>query len=531
MPSVEATSGSLEVEAHAGEAVAADPKPAAKSRLGCKRFDFAWLPTPELGLARTLGRALEWKPLLCPVRERDAFENTQPRHDPLETRSEFERDYDRAVFSTPLRRLQDKTQVFPLEPNDFVRTRLTHSLEVSTLARGLARRVGAELVRTKKLDERQARDVEAIAATCALIHDLGNPPFGHAGERAIQEWFDKRLCEDGQRRADQQRLSDLSPQQRADFQRFDGNAQTLRLITRLQVLADDYGLNLTLGTLSAAMKYTAASHEAGRASGRHELEKPGYFASETELVEMVRRHTGTGTARNPITFLTEAVDDLAYATVDFEDGIKKGLATWDDAQQELVEVARGLGCPELLRSKIDGAVEYLGRAKPPLRGRAKGESIAEMLRTLVIGKALADVSDAFIARHDAILAGDYHGELVADCASAGLIETFKQVDRKLFYASEGNLRLELMGRRVLGDLLSAFFEGAAAFEGEPPTPNDFPGKLYHLMSDNYRNVFVKAAAKDPSSMKVYPKLQLVTDYVCGMTDSFACSLHQSLTHG
>lgn len=322
---------------------------------------------------------MDWETLLCSIRERDAFEGTESRRGPLETRSEFEKDYDRAVFSTPLRRLQDKTQVFPLEPNDFVRTRLTHSLEVSTLARGLARRVGTTLVEQQKIDGTIARHIESIAATCALIHDLGNPPFGHAGERAIQEWFGGLLKEDQQRPVEQQRFAELTPQQRADFQRFDGNAQTLRLLSRLQVLADDYGLNLTLGTLSAAMKYTAASHEAGGATGRHELEKPGYFASETDVVELVRRRTGTGEARNPITFLTEAVDDLAYAMVDFEDGLKKGLATWDDAQQELEEVARELGCPEQLRSKIDGAIEYLGRARPPLRGRAKGESIAQML--------------------------------------------------------------------------------------------------------------------------------------------------------
>jgi dGTPase len=161
-----------------------------------------------------------------------------------------------------------------------------------------------------------------------------------------------------------------------------------------------------------------------------------------------------------------------------------------------------------------------------------------MLRTYVIGKAVADCARAFVSRHSSILAGDYHGELVKDSASAGVIQAFKNVDAKLFYAADANLRLELMGRRVISDLLSAFFEGALEYEGSAPKTKSFPGKLYRLMSANYRNVFEKAALS-PSSQTtwprlpsmVYPKLQLVTDYICGMTDSFACSLHQQLTHG
>lgn len=194
---------------------------------------------------------MDWNTLLCADRLRSLQEaNDRPKLEAHKSREEFDRDYDRAIFSTPVRRLQDKTQVFPLDPNDSVRTRLTHSLEVSTLARGLARRICYELVDRSQLDQKHCRSIESIAATCALIHDIGNPPFGHAGEQSIAQWF----------RENEEQLGGLNTQQKLDFTNFEGNAQTIRIVTKLQVLADFHGLNLTVGCLSAALKYTAASH-------------------------------------------------------------------------------------------------------------------------------------------------------------------------------------------------------------------------------------------------------------------------------
>src|SRR5262245_33746129 len=175
--------------------------------------------------------AMNWKTLLNPSRPR-------PTTMPDETRVEFERDYDRSVFSTPVKRLPGKAQVFPLEPHDAIRTRLTHSLEVSSGARGLAINVSKWLLKQRELDPGMDRWIEAIASTCGLIHDLGNPPFGHSGEDAIQEWFRTRFT-----RAELEEL--LNPALAQDFLLFEGNAQTLRLVSKLQVLADYRGLNLT----------------------------------------------------------------------------------------------------------------------------------------------------------------------------------------------------------------------------------------------------------------------------------------------
>lgn len=176
---------------------------------------------------------MDWKELLNSERLRPTTIQTNATTDTGETRdyrSEFERDYDRSVFSTPVKRLQDKAQVFPLEEHDAVRTRLTHSLEVSSVARGLASRAAKWMLQKDHIESNMDRGIEAIAATCGLIHDLGNPPFGHAGEAAIREWFKTK--------EETLRESLREEQYIQDFLKFEGNAQSLRLVTKLQILAD-----------------------------------------------------------------------------------------------------------------------------------------------------------------------------------------------------------------------------------------------------------------------------------------------------
>jgi dGTPase len=220
-----------------------------------------------------------------------------------EMRDEFERDYGRALYSTPVRRLRDKAQVFPLEPHDSVRTRLAHSLEVSSVAEGLATHAARLIAKQEHLTDQQQRDIACIARTCGIIHDLGNPPFGHAGELAIATWFRDRLKNDNCFRGRFER--ELTKQQQEDFLAFEGNAQTIRLVCHLQLLTDQLGLNFTFGTLSAASKYLAPSDAVSK-HGPHQRRKPGYFASEQKKILTLREATGTGDRRNPIAYLVEA---------------------------------------------------------------------------------------------------------------------------------------------------------------------------------------------------------------------------------
>ncbi|RKH73521.1 dNTP triphosphohydrolase [Corallococcus interemptor] len=481
--------------------------------------------------------ALDWKTLLCDtrIREAEGGRGSTPLED--DGRTHFDRDYDRAVFSAPVRRLKDKTQVFPLEPNDAVRTRLTHSMEVSTLARGLARGAARWMLREHHLESvQQVLDIEAIAATCGLIHDLGNPPFGHAGEEAISSWFKKNFGEAGQALyPGTERLPARVGQLRNDFLMFEGNAQTLRIVSRLQLLADSYGLNLTVGTLSAAMKYTAAS-DATSEGGSADTKKPGYFASEQNKVDLIRSLTGTGSARNPIAYLVEACDDMVYATVDIEDGVKKGIVSWR-AVEAFLEQHDDSG---MAKSVLKTVHEYIEKADTPLEGRARDEALAQHFRTVVIGESKKEILAAFQRNYARLMQGEAleQGDLISASGASRLIEVCKRFGRERVYSAPETLRLETLGRRVIHGLMDIFWEGAR----ECPVPVDTTGKawkkfnkspegkVYNLLSRNYRTAF-EAACKSSSLPPLYHRYQLVTDYVCGMTDTFACDLHAQLTHG
>jgi len=440
-------------------------------------------------------------------------------------RAQFERDYDRAIFSTPVKRLQDKAQVFPLEPNDAIRTRLTHSLEVSAVARGLAISVGNWLVETKRIEMGMERQIEAIAATCGLIHDLGNPPFGHAGEDAIREWFNKRgeprLREE--LKGDDQRIQDLM--------KFEGNAQTLRLVSKLQILADFNGLNLTFGTLSAACKYVAASHEADKDHHDHARSKPGYFSSEKDLVKRIRDETGTGDARNPITFLVESADDIVYAVADIEDGIKKEIISWSELENMLVEADKK--DPNKIAARVLALKENILKAGRELVPTNLSNDVqGSAFRTAAIAVLVPDAVTAFKENYNEIMAGTYHGELLKDSDCAAFVKTLKLIGRSRIYCTSSTLKLELMGREIIRDLMDLYWEGAEELSTNGIVQTkDFAGRAGALLSPNYREVFCHFAGMDTVGFDKYHRYLLVTDQVCGMTDTYAKRLHSELKNG
>lgn len=256
---------------------------------------------------------MQWSLLLNSKRRKDKAkqkETVQSLQDASasEWRLEIERDFDRLLFAAPTRRLADKTQVFPLDRNDSVRTRLTHSHEVANFARGIGMRLAFDLKGDifGALPENFCveRDVPALLAAIGLAHDLGNPPFGHQGEAAMRAWYKRHLKSEVAQQPDVNR-----PPIFDDFFKFDGNSQTFRLVTKLQILNDDYGLNLTYATLAALIKYPRSSYT----SSPGKWKKHGYFYSEEKVIKDVWENTGlTEGVRHPFTWLMEACDDIAY---------------------------------------------------------------------------------------------------------------------------------------------------------------------------------------------------------------------------
>lgn len=485
---------------------------------------------------------MEWDKLLSDRRVRGFFVEPKPRE--KNNRTEFERDYDRAIFSTPVRRMHDKAQVFPLEPNDSIRTRLTHSLEVSTVARDMARVIGSWLDKDKKvIDEKQAKAIETIAATCGLIHDLGNPPFGHAGEEAIAEWFKEK---------DKEKIREdfwcfghvgsRKEQLKNDFIEFEGNAQTLRLVSRLQVLSDLYGLNFTCATMSAACKYMAPSDKINK--GFHEKKKVGYFASEELIIDLLRNETGTDEAKNPITFIVEAADDIVFSVVDLEDGVKKGVIDWEELKHKLEEYSKGN--TDMLRSCFKKAEKLIDEkdTRVNLKGKSRDEAMAQAFRVWSIGESVHAVIESFKNQYENIMNGSYHKELFEDSDAYSLIKACKDVGFNHVYRAEQVIKKEVMARRVIHDLMDIFWEGASKKQDERTR---FEEEIYNIMSENYRTVFETIEDMPnplPEYRDVYNKsrgneklpenyccMHLVTDYICGMTDTFACTLHRQLTNG
>jgi dGTPase len=258
-------------------------------------------------------------------------------------RNTFENDYGRLISSAPIRRLQDKTQVFPLEESDYIRTRLTHSLEVSYLASSIGQSIENLLLKKEELDPELKGNLSSLLRVAGLVHDLGNPPFGHFGEEAIKKFF-KRYFKDNKK-------TTLSNLEKADFENFDGNVQTLRILSKLYYFGDEFGYNLNYSSLATIIKYPSNSIDGNKKllaqndynnldtedvkTHTYEISKKkfGFFQSEKEMYSEIDNHLKLEHRRHPVVYLLEAADDIAYSAADIEDGIKLGKVDLNDVER------------------------------------------------------------------------------------------------------------------------------------------------------------------------------------------------------
>lgn len=456
---------------------------------------------------------LEWEKLLNPARRKDLDGSSES----LETgvgREELERDFDRILFLSPTRRLADKTQVFPLEQNDSVRTRLTHSYEVSNLARSIGVRLAfdyEEDVFGKKHEALSVkRNIPALLAAIGLVHDLGNPPFGHQGEEAIRGWF-KDKCD----------KSEFGSACHKDHLEFDGNAQTFRLLTRLQILNDEFGLNLTCATLAALIKYP--SFWDSENSGGYD--KFGIFESERKIVEEVWQETGlTQGVRHPLTYIMEACDDIAYSVLDAEDIVKKGYASFYDLINYLTHNSKnGLIAPE-----TDPVIISVTRKSNLKNEEFKKENLSsaelnDMSMQMFRVKAIFEMVDAavklFAEKSSSIMDGSIEpGFKLIDSSNAGkLCKKLKDFDFRYGFKHPEVLKLELEGNNYIKSTMDMLWE-AINYHGSSP----FADYAYQRISENYRRVY------ESSKQSFYDKSQLLCDAISGMTDSYLISLHNEL---
>jgi dGTPase len=450
-----------------------------------------------------------------------------------DVRTDFEIDFDRLLFSTPVRRLADKTQVFPLEKNDGVRTRLTHSNEVSNLARSM----GQRLIR---LDENVFGDTDeirnaapVILASSGLAHDLGNPPFGHQGEAAIGRWFtaNDKLFDEYRvepRQKDSDKFSPVPSQSRGDFLKFEGNAQTIRLVARLQNTSGPHGLNLTAATLAAMMKYSVPSSTPRNSSAA--TKKFGYFASEADVFEWVSSETGVGAGqRHPLAWIMEASDDTAYSVLDVEDAMRKQLVSPEDSLAFLRRRFRTGALSDAL-NELDGRFEKADASGASLSRAA--EIKASYLRTRLIDFLVRGATASFLEDQKAIRALTREAPLLESGTEASdLYKALKEFARAHAYVSQPVLRSELEGAVALDKIMTCFWraitdrESFSEMGSRRRTPQS--AYAYALISESYKWAFEHSAPSTSLPIR-YLEMQLLTDMMSGMTDSFAMEMAAKL---
>ena len=413
-----------------------------------------------------------------------------------ETRLSFDMDYDRVVFSSAFRSLQDKTQVIPLSKTSFVHTRLTHSIEVSVVGRSLGRAVGKHvLTKYPHLRELgyQTNDFGAIIAAAAVAHDIGNPPFGHSGEKAIGEFFQfkkgtaiKHL---------------LTEAEYADLCSFEGNANGFRILNETRLGAEG-GLRLTYATLGAFTKYPKESLPV-RPTDRIADKKYGFFQDDKKFFKEVAETLGLKSnsvngelryTRHPLAFLVEAADDICYTIIDFEDGINLGLISEDVALEYLGGI---------ISDKIN-TYKYS-------KLQTKEERIA-YLRALAIGALIQDATDIFLQNEDAILAGEFHQSLLYDSKYRHQITDVIDCSVERIYQSDEVVEKEVSGYVVLQHLLDIFF--TAIINQENGRETSFDKLLLKKLPEKYRK-----------NGSLYDKVMGITCYIASLTDSNAVELH------
>jgi dGTPase len=442
---------------------------------------------------------MNWEKLLSSGR----FQQKPSQENPISSfRTEFERDYDRIVFSAPFRNLQDKTQVFPLPEHDFVHTRLTHSLEVSSVGRSLGRSCGEFLV--NKYPELNSAginpsDIGAIVAAAALSHDIGNPPFGHAGEEAISDFF--RLHSQGKV---WEKL--VNGEEWSDLTNFEGNAQGFRMLT-----AKNNGLKLSYATLATFTKYPRPSYLVETDPKRKSQKKYGFFADQMVTYHELGEILGLSSAgqgawlRHPLAFLVEAADDICYNIIDLEDGCTLGLVT--------------------LEETVELFADIIGKKYDPLKLEEYPENHQKLaiLRAMVISELIHQTVNAFQEKEALMLKGEFDQALTDIIPAKEVLKKITQISIAKIYRSKPVLEKEAAGFQVLEGLLEVFSQALYHYYYKQEQFSGRDKSLLRLLPEKFLNPDYE------NKGNAYVMLRSLIDFISGMTDKHALSLYRRVT--
>lgn len=422
-------------------------------------------------------------------------------------RTDFQRDFDRIVFCSAFRRMQDKTQIFPLSKIDYVRTRLTHSLESSSVGRSLGTLVGEQIIARHGLLGFEAADIGAICAAACLAHDIGNPPFGHSGEDGIRHWASHGP---GQARV----ASIPNPSQQEDFLAFEGNAQGFRVLTRLQSRDNPGGLQLTCATLAAFTKYPREAWLAGHQFSGISARKQGFchedrpaFETVAEAVGLIRRHPQYAIwHRHPLAFLVEAADDICYRVIDIEDGFRLGHIGYQEALELFLSVLPDREHQALRLNRISGDKERV-----------------EFLRAKVINQAVTEAMSCFLDLEQDILSGRFDEPLLSQIPHRQPMDRLIEIGAERLYCAPEVVEIETAGFEVMSELLERFSQvlDDIAHHGSKATPKS--RMMVRLIPEQF------IGSKREPAADLYSRLLRLTDFVAGMTDSYAVSTYKKLT--
>ncbi|WP_436877634.1 dGTPase [Siccibacter turicensis] len=481
-------------------------------------------------------------------------EGVKSEHDILRI---FESDRGRIINSPAIRRLQQKTQVFPLERNAAVRTRLTHSMEVQQVGRYIAKEVLSRLKQQNLLEAYGLSELtgpfESVVEMACLMHDIGNPPFGHFGEAAINDWFRQRLFPGdaaSQPRSDdrchnvdlrlkegEESLNALRRQVRQDLCQFEGNAQAIRLVHTL------LRMNLTWAQVGCILKYTrpAWRMEPPPASHSYLMKKPGYYLSEEEYIGRLRNELALEPfSRFPLTWIMEAADDISYCVADLEDAVEKRIFSVDQLYQHLHDAWGSHAPGDLFAQVVNNAWE---KSRANAIRRSAEDQFFMYLRVNTLNKLVPYAAQRFIENLPVIFDGSFNQALLEDeSAFSRLLDVYKRVAISHVFSHPDVEQLELQGYRVIDGLLNIYrpllelplvdFQELAEKESVRRLPIET--RLFHKLSGKHRLAYVEAVSKLHPSAQDYPvweyyyRCRLIQDYISGMTDLYAWDEYRKL---